>query len=134
MNGIPNENVVRLIERAMTSDKHDNRSRGRMRCNNVETSIGPVLDFSSTGMRVLTKREIKINEDDTLEVRITSAFDPVTVPVAVRWSKKLGWRRYETGVQFVDLTDEARAVLAEIARSVPADSFCIIHSMNRQAS
>lgn len=134
MNGIPNEDVVRLIDRAMNSDKHDNRSRGRMRCNNVETSLGPVLDFSSTGMRVLSKREVRLGEDDTLEVRIKSAFDPITVQVAVRWCKKLGWRRYEIGVQFVELTDEARAGLADIARSVPADSFCMIHSMNRKAS
>jgi len=134
MNGIPNEDVVRLIDRAMNSDKPDSRSRGRMRCNNVETSIGPVLDFSSTGMRVLSKREIRLEEGESMLVRIESAFDPITVPVVVRWSKKLGWRRYETGVQFVELTDEARAVLADIARSVPADSFCMIHSMNRKAS
>ena len=134
MNGIPNEDVVRLIDRAMSAEKNDNRSRGRMRCNNVDTSIGPVLDFSATGMRVLSKREIRMEEGQNLLVDIESAFDPVTVPVAVKWSRKLGWRRYETGVQFVDLTDEAKAVLAEIARSVPVDLFCMIHSMNRRAS
>jgi len=66
MNGIPNEDVVRLIDRSMKSKEPDNRSRGRMRCNNVETSLGPVLDFSSTGMRVLSKRAIRIGGDDTL--------------------------------------------------------------------
>ncbi len=134
MNGIPNEDVVRLIDRAMNADKPDGRSRGRMRCNNVETSIGPVLDFSATGMRILSKREVRLEEGESLLVRIESAFDPITVPVVVRWSRKLGWRRYETGVQFVELTDEAKRVLADIARSVPADSFCMIHSMSRKAS
>lgn len=134
MNGIPNEDVVRLIDRAMSADKPDNRSRGRMRCNNVETSLGPVLDFSATGMRILSKREIIQENDQPLMVRIDSAFDPIAVPVQVRWSRKLGWRRWETGLQFVELTEEAKAVLADIARSVPADSFCMIHSMSKRAS
>jgi hypothetical protein len=135
MNGIPNPNVVRLMDRAMNSEKPDGRSRGRMRCNNVHTSFGPVLDFSATGVRVLSKREIKhLDEDEPLEMQLLSDFDPVMVKVMVRWSRKLGFRRFEAGLEFVELTDEVRTVLGEIARSVPADSFCMIHSMNRRAS
>lgn len=135
MNGIPNPNVVRLMDRAMNAEKPDSRSRGRMRCNNVRTSFGPVLDFSATGVRVLSKREIKhLEEGEPLELQLLSDFDPVMVKVMVRWSRKLGFRRFEAGLEFVELTDEVRTVLGEIARSVPADSFCMIHSMNRRAS
>ncbi|MFU8828693.1 MAG: PilZ domain-containing protein [Phycisphaerales bacterium] len=134
MNGIPNEDVVRLINRAMNSDKPDGRSRGRMRCNNVESSLGPVLDFSATGMRVLSKREVPQDPETTMLVTVTSAFDPVTIPVKVRWSRKIGFRRHEVGIEFVEVDEQLRTVLREIARSVPADSFCMIHSMNRKAS
>lgn len=132
MNGIPNEDVVRLIDRSMNADRADGRSRGRMRCNNVVSSLGPVLDFSATGVRVLCKRGVK-QEGVTMLVRIESAFDPITVPVVVRWSRRLGFRRYEVGLEFAEVNDLTRAVLGEIARSVPADSFCMIHSMSRRA-
>ena len=134
MNGIPNLNVVKLIDRSMNADKPDGRSRGRMRCNNVETNLGPVLDFSATGIRILAKREVVHEvEGEPIEIELTSAFEPVVVKVMVRWSRKLGWRRFEAGLEFVDVSDEVRTVLAEMARSVPADSFCMIHSMSRKA-
>ncbi len=134
MNGIPNEDVVRLINRSMNADKPDGRSRGRMRCNNVETTLGPVLDFSATGIRILSKREVKHEvEGEPIEIGLLSAFEMVRVKVMVRWSRKLGWRRHEVGLEFVEVSDEVRTVLSEIARSVPADSFCMIHSMNRKA-
>lgn len=135
MNGIPNENVIRLIDRSMSADKPDGRGRGRMRCNNVNSSFGPVLDFSATGVRVLAKREVKPGENDSaIDIELQSDFDPVTVKVRVRWTRRLGFRRWEAGLEFVDVSDEVRSVLSEIARSVPADSFCMIHSMNRKAS
>ncbi|MFG0292478.1 MAG: PilZ domain-containing protein [Phycisphaerales bacterium JB065] len=134
MNGIPNANVIRLIDRAMNSNKPDGRSRGRMRCNNVSTSFGPVLDFSATGVRILSKRELRHCEDNQpLTIELHSDFDPVMVKVMVRWTRKLGFRRYEAGLEFVEVDDEVKRVLGEIARSVPADSFCMIHSMNRKA-
>lgn len=134
MNGIPNEDVVRLIDRSMNAGKPDGRSRGRMRCNNVETTLGPVLDFSATGMRVLSKRRVRHEtEGEPIQIGLISAFEMVRLKVVVRWSRKLGWRRHEVGLEFVDVFDEVRTVLSEIARSVPADSFCMIHSMNRKA-
>ncbi len=106
-----------------------------MRCNNVSTSFGPVLDFSATGVRILTKRELRhIVENEPLSMELHSDFEPVEVKAMVRWTRKLGFRRYEAGLEFVELTDEVRNVLGEIARSVPADSFCMIHSMSKRAS
>lgn len=133
MNGIPNEDVVRLIDRSMNADRADGRSRGRMRCNNVISSLGPVLDFSATGVRVLSRRPLKQHPGGTVSVRIESAFEPITLPVIVRWSRRLGFRRHEIGLEFAEVNERTRAVLSEIARSVPADSFCMIHSMSRKA-
>jgi len=45
---------------------------------------------------------------------------PVLAHAKLVWIKKRGWRRFELGVQFVDVTETLRAALCATARAISA--------------
>lgn len=100
----------------------ESRRAGRLRCQAVRCSLGEVLDLSAGGMRVAAKRDPGISADTVFDVRIDSPTGPCTVKAHVVWVTKRGWRRYELGVRFVELTPESRATLTLIARAAPTNT------------
>jgi hypothetical protein len=65
----------------------------------LSSSIGPVLDLSTSGMRVIAKK----SWCGEIPVRISAPGIVVTVRATVMWSRKLGFRAYELGLTFTDL-------------------------------
>lgn len=91
----------------------DRRSTGRFPQESLECNLGPVLDLSSGGMRVLCKRP----QQGSLEVCLRVSQYTMTLTGQVVWSKRLGFRRHEIGVQFVDVDDDTTQVLSRISAS-----------------
>ncbi len=89
----------------------DRRRAGRLPQESLECNLGPVLDLSTGGMRVLCKRP----HEGPLEVRLQASQYSLTLSGQVIWSKRLGFRRHEIGVQFVDLDDDTSQVLSRIS-------------------
>lgn len=103
------------------------RKFGRVICQFVGTSLGDVVDMSAGGMRVTTPTSITPKIDDVVTVKLVGISNVVFVRCRVAWVKTaskrkwtanllklIGGTRSEIGLQFIDLTPEARQVVNEI--------------------
>lgn len=96
----------------------NNRKAGRVRCQYVTCSLGEVSDLSSTGLRVLCKKNPGIAAGQAVCFRLNTLEGqelPVTVEVA--WVRKAGWFRHELGMRFLDVSPELRMALLQLCRA-----------------
>ncbi len=68
----------------------DRRTGGRLPQELLECNLGPVLDLSTGGMRVLCKRP----HQGPLEACLRASQYSMTLSGQVVWSKRLGFRRH----------------------------------------
>ncbi|MCH8259691.1 MAG: PilZ domain-containing protein [Planctomycetes bacterium] len=61
-----------------------------------------MLDITSAGMRVICRR-IPKNE---VEFDLNTAVDPLPVQAKVVWTKRLGFRKHEVGLHFIQSSPE----------------------------
>ena len=80
----------------------DRRSHIRVPQSELHCSLGPVLDITSAGMRVICRR-IPKNE---VEFDLNTAVDPLPVQAKVVWTKRLGFRKHEVGLHFIQSSPE----------------------------
>lgn len=104
------------------------RKHGRVICQFVGTSLGEVVDMSAGGMCVTTAGGDAPKIDDVVKVKLIGISSIIEVRCRIAWVKELGNRkswsgkilaligasRFEVGLEFVDLTDEARTVITEV--------------------
>ena len=91
----------------------DRRTTGRLPQESLECNLGPVLDMSTGGMRVLCKRP----HQGPLQVCLKASQYSMTLSGQVVWSRRLGFRRHEIGVHFVDVDDDTTQVLSRVSAS-----------------
>lgn len=91
------------------------RKGGRLRVCGVSSDLGPVRDLSASGMRVRVKGKPKIHE--CLTVRISAEDLSVTVQARIVWVQRCGLRRYEIGIEFIDLTGEQQQQIRDLVRT-----------------
>ena len=84
-------------ERAHAS-LEDRRSKIRIPQSELHCTLGQVMDISSTGMRVTCRRMPK----EVVEFELNTDVDPMPVRAKVAWAKKMGFRKYEVGLHFID--------------------------------
>ena len=87
------------------------RIPGRVAQELLVSDLGPVLDLSPGGMRVLATRP----PVGKLAVRIRAGDVSLTLRSSVAWSRRLGFRRHEIGLAFIDVDENAAGILATIA-------------------
>lgn len=104
------------------------RKFGRVVCQFVGTSLGDVTDMSAGGMRVSAAAAESVKIDDVVQLKLVGISQVVYVRCRVAWVKEksaeqgwtsklkrlVGGRRSEIGLEFVDLSPEARQVIGEI--------------------
>lgn len=104
------------------------RKFGRVVCQFVGTSLGDVVDMSAGGMRVTAASPGVARVDDVVQLKLVGISDVVYVRCRIAWIKEsenrgswtaklkriVGGVRSEIGLEFVDLTPEARKVIGEI--------------------
>jgi hypothetical protein len=88
----------------------NNRRHGRVRCQDVECTLGSVMNISGSGLLVRTGlRSPRVESVVVLKVRtFDGGFD---VQTRVEWSKMDGLLHHQVGLEFIDLTPEGRRVL-----------------------
>lgn len=92
------------------------RRTGRLRCVGARCELGPILDISGSGFRVLWKRfrSPVVGSDFELLLRCEAGvFEARGRVVRI---DRLGGRRRQVGLVFRDLTDADRVALAEFMR------------------
>ncbi len=110
------------------SDAADNRRRaGRLTCSMLESSFGEVVDLSVTGMRCRSSKPIDVASGQVVDFHLKTLAGDMAMQGRVVWTTKKGWRRFEVGVQFVNVSDQIRRTLIEVAR-ISADRECIRRS------
>ena len=80
----------------------DPRSHIRVPQSELHCSLGPVLDITSAGMRVICRR-IPKNE---VKFDLNTTVDPLPVQAKVVWAKRLGFRKHEVGLHFIQSSPE----------------------------
>jgi hypothetical protein len=111
-----------------TEPTEDNRRRaGRLACSMLTSSFGDVVDLSVTGMRCRAARPPEANVGLLVDFHLKTLAGVIPMQGRVVWTTKKAWRRYETGVQFVNVSDELRRTLIEVAR-ISTNRECIKRS------
>lgn len=94
----------------------DNRRRsGRVVCDNVESSLGSVLDVSPSGMRIRLKRGIRWREGQVFAMSLVVGARIVPVTVRVVRVVRHTFSSPEVGLSIQDPTPEVRSALASLA-------------------
>ena len=93
------------------------RQHGRVRCEIVESNMGPVIDASAGGMRINFMGRGRIKLGMMFDLSIVAQGDSFTVPVEVIWIKRRGFFKRDFGVRFIEVTPKLKKALNAMARS-----------------
>jgi hypothetical protein len=96
-----------------SSSQRDRRASGRMRVEGVVCKLGPVLDLSAGGMRVLSTRRHR----GAMTLRLQSWHEKLAVRGQVMWCIRAGFRRTIVGIKFLDVDAETARALTDLATS-----------------
>jgi hypothetical protein len=122
------------LSSVQTDRSHDFRRAGRIRCREVTSNLGEVMNISASGMRLRARGGRPPAENTKLPLRVASPFGSFEVPAKVIWVERAGFRKWDIGVRYEALTKQASDVLQHIARVAPAESFTLLHSMNSRVA
>ena len=106
------------LGRDKSNDPKNRRVAGRVALQHVDCSLGAVLDLSSSGMKLQCKTKPPIEVGTPFSMVLIGLDGPVPVTCKAMWIRKSGWRAFEAGVMFLEMTPELRAAVADLARSV----------------
>lgn len=88
------------------------RAHGRVDQEMLCSAIGPVLDLSGGGARVLSRRR----RSGFIFLKLYDSQRHVVVKSRVVWSRRVGFMRYELGVQFLFITPRQAEALTALCR------------------
>lgn len=90
----------------------DERRAGvRLLQESLMCSLGHVLDLSIGGMRIRASRALEGEH----EVELKDAEEPLALKAQVAWCHRMGFRKYQVGLLFLDTTPEQRQHLTRLA-------------------
>ena len=89
----------------------ERRAHGRLPQELLQSSLGPVLDLSMGGMRVHSSRAPK----GEVDVELLDIEQPVTIRAEVMWTRKLGFRKYEVGLNFPHVAPDVAKQLTRVS-------------------
>ncbi len=102
------QRIAGSSEAASVSER---RRSARLKQRSLESSLGPVIDLSRTGLCVYCTRKLR----GTVEVTLFSRNGPhLQVLANVVWSRRIGFRKHIAGLEFVDTSPNAVRELARI--------------------
>jgi hypothetical protein len=85
--------------KARTQHSDCRRQGGRLLQEALRCSLGDVIDVSATGMRILTNRKRR----GKVTIHLEGRFGQMAVAAEVIWSRRLGFRRHQVGLRFLNL-------------------------------
>lgn len=118
----------------LTAHNKNARRSGRVRCQWTHCSLGSVEDISATGMRVICRRKPAAEKGSRLAAIVEGLDGEFDISGRIVWKKKVGFFRWEMGIEFDEVTPEARKGLALLARSaLTNDSLATRDRMRKSA-
>lgn len=104
-------------EKPEITTSSDHRRHGRLRCNSLTCTLGQILDMSGSGMRVYTKKKPSNTVNDITMITINTMPKSLDVKIRIVWIHHVGFRKYELGLEYEDLTQGTRSAICAIARA-----------------
>ncbi len=98
------------------ADKSNRRRNGRVLCQEIQCSLGEVLDLSGTGMRIRTRERIP-TDGAPIGVILNGMDRQIYVICRIAWIKKAGFFQKELGLRFENPNPETLAALNALARN-----------------
>ncbi|MEO1236414.1 MAG: PilZ domain-containing protein [Planctomycetota bacterium] len=95
----------------------DRRRHGRLKTEGTQSSLGEVVDISASGMRVVRKGALPVREGEKFRVDLQIEQQIMPIDVEVRRVSKLGRRKFEFGLEFINLGEDERRRLISLART-----------------
>jgi hypothetical protein len=95
----------------------ERRRSGRIPCEDLSSSLGPVLDLSAEGARVILKKLRAPPVCARLSIEITGYGCSVVVDAEVMRSRRLGLTQHDLGLKFPSLTAQQRAIICDLVRT-----------------
>lgn len=105
------------LESTPESTGDERRKFGRLKTDGTDSSMGQVLDISAGGMRVVRKGALPVHEGEKFRVDLQVDKEVIELDVLVCRVRKLGRRKFEFGLEFINLADEDRSRLIRLART-----------------
>ncbi len=94
--------ALRKLQSGELVDSLGLRSKPRFITTMVTCGAGEVLDICAGGLRVVSKKPSGGPSDQIHTLTVQSPWGHCNLEVRIVWTKKVSWRRFETGVEFVD--------------------------------
>ncbi len=95
----------------------ERRRHGRLKTADTESTLGQVVDISASGMRIVRKGSLPVQQGEKFRIDITIDQEVLAVDVVIRRVTKMGRRKFEFGIEFINLDDTGRRQLAYLART-----------------
>jgi len=94
------------------------RPRGHDRVNAVGLSchLGEVVDMSAGGMRVSREGKPSVDRGAVLQIALRTSSQKVQVGARAVWIRRVSWKRWEIGLQFVGVAPAVASALVELAK------------------
>lgn len=93
------------------------RRHGRVKCHDICCTLGEVLDLSASGLRVRATGKLPVRKGDAFSMTIETLDGPMLAPVRIAWIRRVGFRRHEIGVTFVETGEALARALGTLARA-----------------
>jgi hypothetical protein len=77
-----------------------------VRTADVPCSLGEVLDISASGLRVRGRGRPPLARGQAATISVLTPAGLLAVDVGVAWARKAGWRHYEMGLTFINITPD----------------------------
>ncbi|MBX3362431.1 MAG: PilZ domain-containing protein [Phycisphaeraceae bacterium] len=95
----------------------NHRRHGRVKCHDIYCTLGEVLDLSASGLRIRTTGKLSVRKGDAFSMTIETLDGPMLAPVRITWIRRVGFRRHEIGVAFVETGEALARALGTLARA-----------------
>jgi hypothetical protein len=104
------------------SSNSNHRRFGRVMCQDIECTLGAVLDVSAGGARIRCRGKAP-KAGTTFTLGLQTLDGMVYLSCVVRWARRRGLFKQDVGVEFVDLGTEDRQALTRLARAAAHNEF-----------
>ena len=101
--------IQRAIGRSYAGFEH--RRAGRVNVGLLRCNLGRVLELSSGGVRLLSRRKLGGRH----EIKLFDSDVGIRIEAEVRWSRRHGLWKHEIGLQFPNVTSDIAAKLTTLA-------------------
>ena len=105
--------AVKSIQRSIArlSAGPDHRRAGRVHVKQLKCNLGRVLELSSGGVRLLSRRKLRGRH----EIKLFDSDVGLRIEAEVKWSRRHGLWKHEIGLQFPNVPSDIATKLTTLA-------------------